>query len=1027
MKCNNSVPFRFIHNISLHLFPPQSRVVAGGGRHPRAKQLRVAKVSPLKHQQHGVTPKDTRRTEEKSSGGLAQPSTSKGKPAQGQAASFVRMQAPQRIGIVGTIGTTAPVSFSKRRSATTLVDRPPHPPSPAAIKPKRHPVEKRRKISAASSNFSEAASTKTEGISHTTLQDKYVSHVDEELGGSGALAPSSPSLGQRGRHESGHTACTAVDVLSAVSSVTLSKASLDSASVGAPMARSTSTPLRGASMSQSSIGCTAEPLEHCSATAARVTSSTSLTSPASSSKLAGLSASSSDLVSRSSAVHSRVSSASHSIQGGKQLQSNSLKLEVGLSHLQKIFQEQDKSRPSSVASVGPPGAELEGSGNGSRLLLKSSRAGADMPYVSEHGVEEDQASRRDTDILEETLKRRQERKSVTSPSSASTRRSSVSSFSSAVSMKNWEQTQSGHYESEIATVAALDPTYLAAGGEAGVLKQFLMSDVEGNQTLSKAPCSMGERSAGHQLPSDACAPPQYGAGEEGVGSLLDWNYPVVLPRPSSEATSSSASASEVYHVDDAHSPSSTSTTTSLRTGSCSAGVDGSNRASPVSLRSSGTGQLLAALLSPSEPYSTFPSHRPSLALSSDLAQMSSAHSGSTTMPSSIGELESCPSSPHTAPQTQELMSALTRASPVLSDGSGRPSYQEVGVSPQQVPALYAQASSCNLMASSAASCGSSLGSGGLQGREYTAARGHRKEGSVESNLSLEAASLFQDTELPTQGIGVEEQEGFAIGGVPDGDLTSTCSLHDAVEAEPHALSIQPGSSDGGSLEATQLAGQSSMESLKESKASTESTLVGLEGTSPPGETSSLGRRTDQFVRSTPLPPRTLQPETDCGVSESLSSEAQGQDEGPVCLPQKEGGRGGSLTLDRWQREFDRDEDLSHSTPSRGTPLTELHSVACTDSSVAAGGRAGGDSDFDEESKVHHVELEKEGEEGRRTADKQAEGRSALGSASGGQLNASDILERSKAYSKYSLAVSEATCALQLVTAAYTSLMQFAWM
>lgn len=994
--------------------------MAGGGRHPRAKQLKVAKVSPLKHQQHGVAPKDARHTEEKSSEGLAQLDTSKGKPTQGQAASFVRMQAPQRMGIVGTLGTTAPVSFSKRRSATTLVDRPPHPPSPTAIKPKWHPVEKRRKISAASSHFSEAASTKTEGISHTTLQDMYVSHVEEELGGSKALAPSSPSLGQRRRHESGHTACTAVDVLSAVSSVTLSKASLDSDSAGVPMALNTSTPMKGASLSQSSIGCAAEPQEH---RAARVASSTSLTSPASFSKLASLSASSSSLVSHSSAVHSRVSSASHSIQGDKQLQSNSLKLEVDLSHLQKIFQEQDKSRPSSVASVGPPGSELKGSGSGSQLLLKPTQAGADMPFVGEPGVEEDQASRRDAEILEETLKRRQERKSVTSPSSASTQRSSVSSFSSAVSMKNWEQKQSGHpmpslsnYEGEIATVAASDPNYLAAGSEAGMLKQFLMSDVEGSQILSKAPCNMRESLVDCQSPSVSYAPPQHCVGEEGGGQA--WNYPIVLPRPSSKATSSSASASEVYHVGDAHSPSSNPTAASLRTGSCSAGGDDSNRASPVSLHSSGTGQLLAALLSPTEPYNAFPSQSPGLALSSDLTRLSSAHSELMTMPSSIGELDSCLSSPHTAPQTQELMSALTRASPVPSDGSGRLSYQEAGVSPLQVPAFYAQASSCNLMASSAASCGSSLGSGGLQGRECTTARGHHREGSIENNLSSEAASSFQGTELPTQGIGVEEQERFTIGGVPDGNQPSTHSVHDVVEAVPHALSIQPGSSDGGDLEATQLDGQNSMESLKESKTSTESTLVGLEGTSPPGGTFSLGSRTDQFIRPTPLPPRTPQPEADCSVSEGLSSDAQAQDEGPVYLPQEEGDWGGSLTPDRWQREIDRGEDLSHNAPSQGTPLTKLDSVTCTDSSAAAGGRTGGDSDFDEESKLHHLEPEMEAEEGRRTADKQAERKSTLGSASGGQLSTSDILERNKAYSKYSLAVSEATCALQLRSYCY---------
>ena len=975
------------------------------------KQLKVAKAAPLRPQRHGVALKEARTTGAQPSGALAKPDICKGKPAQGQATSLVHVQVPQKMGIVGKLGTTAPISFSKRRSAnapsiTTLPDRPPPAPSPAAIKPKGQLVGKRRKISPASSYFSEATSPKTEGISHTTLQDTYVSHMKEQLEGNTALPFSSPSLGQRGRHDSGQTAA---DVLSAVSSATLSMASLDNTSVGGPKVPGTSTPLKGASLSQSTIGCAAEAQEHYSA---RATSSTSLTSFASSSKLPRLSAASSGLASHSSVTHSRVTSARQSIQGDSQLQSNSLKLEVDLSHLQMIGPEQNESRPFSAASGSLPGAELEGSGSGRHLLNTPTQAGADMHCSSEFGVEEDQASRKDTEEFEGNLKRIHYGDSVTSHGSASTQSTSVESSTFALPMINREKKQLGiaepslsNYEGGLATVT----DYLPGDTDAGLLKQFFMSDVEGPQTLSKLPRSMMEGSVGHQSPSGAFTPPLH-CVEHGGESLQTWNYPIVLPRPSSEADSSSASTSEVYPGNDARSHSSASsdpTSASLTAGS--ARFANSSRDSPVSLHSSGTGQLLAALLSPTDPYSAFHSPGHSHTLASELAQLSSAHLGSMTMPSSIAELDRCPSSTHSASQVQELLSPLSPASPVLLGESRMPSYQEVDLTnPPQGPALSAQASSCSLTASSAASCGSHLSSGGLRVGPYTTARGHHREGSEGSNASSGAADPSQATEVPTQDIGVREQVGAEVSGPPDvNNLPSfSPSLPDPVELVPHAVSIQPEGSVDVDPETILIGSQTPMGCPQESENSSGSTLIRSEGASSPGEVPSLGRRPDQDKRPTALPPTTLQPEeADPCVSGGLAAVVvQGQDEGPLCSPQEESDGGGSLTPDGRQVGAECSEGQSQDTPSQGTLFTESHSVTCTDSSVTVGECTAGGSHFGQESELLHTELRREGVG--KTADKKAKGITA---SSGGHLTTSDILERNKAYSKSSLAVSEAHC------------------
>ena len=979
------------------------------------KQLKVAKAASLRPlQQRGVAPKEARTTGTTG----AQLSAALAKPdrvAQGQPTSLVRVQVPQKMGIVGKLGTTAPISFSKRRSAnapavTTLPDRPPHPPSPAAIKPKGQPVEKQRKISAASSHFSEAASPKTEGISHTTLQDMCVSCTKEQLETNTALPFSSPSpsLGQRGRHESDQTAA---DVLSAVSSATLSMASLDNTSVGGSKARDTSTPLKGASLSQSTIGCAAEAQEHCSV---RATSSTSLTSFASSSKLPRLSAASSGLASRSSVNHSRVTSARHSIQGDSQLQSDSLKLEADLSHLQMIGPEQNESRPFSAASGSLLGAELEGSGSGRHFLDTPTQAGADMHCSSEFGVEQDHESRKDTEEFEGNLKGIHYGESVTSHGSPSAQSTSVESSTFALPMINWEIKQSGiaepslsSYEGRLATVA--DVNYLSGDTDAGLLKQFFMSDVEGTQTLSKLPCSMMEGLVGHQSPSDAFTPPLH-CVEHGAESLQTWNYPIVLPRPSSRANSSSASTSEVYPGNGARSHSSASsnpTTTSLAAGS--ARVANSSRASPVSLHSSGTSQLLAALLSPTDPYSAFPGAGHSHTLLSELARLSSAHLESMTMPTSITKLDRCPSSAHSASQLQELLSALSPASPVLL-GDGRiPPYQEVDLTnPPQGTALSAQASSCSLMASSAASCGSYLSSGGLQVGPYTPARGHHREGSDGSNASSGAADLSQATELPMQDIGVREEVGDEVSGPPDVNNlpSSSPSLPNRVELVAHAPTIQPGGSVDVDLGTILIGSQAPTGCPQESENSSGSTLVRSEGASSPSEVPSLGRRTDQDKRPTPLPPTTLQPEkaVTC-VSGGLAAEvAQGQDEGPLCSPREESDGGGSLTPDGRQVGAECGEGHSQDTPSQGTPFTESHSVTCTSSSVTVGECTAGGSHFGQESELLRTKLRREGVG--RTADKKAKGQTAS-SASGGHLTTSDILERNKAYSKSSLAVSDA--------------------
>ena len=681
------------------------------------------------------------------------------------------------------------------------------------------------------------------------------------------------------------------------------------------------------------------------------------------------------------------------------MQSNSLKIDVDLSHLQRVLPDQDTSRPSSAASGGSPVAELEGSGSGRHLLLKSTLAGADRR--SKNGVEEDQASRKE-DNLEGALKRSRKGEPVARRRSASTQSTSVSSFSSAVSIKNLDKKKLRHLEpcldndaGGIATVA--DPHYLPAGTDAGLLKQFLLSDVEDTQ----APYSRREGSVDCRSPSATYAPPQHCASGGGGDSLQTWHYPIVLPRPLSKTDSSCAGASDTYPADDARSVSSASSNpTSLGTGS--ADVDESKGASPVSLYSSGTGQLLAALLSPAEPYNAFPDQGPSCALSSDLAQLSSVHSGSVTIPSSAGQLESCPSSALSAPQMQELITALTSSTPVLSGKSGMPSFQEEDFGPTQVPVFSAQASSCNLTASSAASCGSAPSSAGLQVRTDTTARGHQREGSAESNASLEAESLSQGTEMPSWGADFEEQEAVAISGVSGRNLPSTPSLHDQVHAVPYALSVQPGRSDSGYLKSTQLDGQASIGSLKESKTSTESTLVGLEDNSPSTVSPSLGRGIDQSQRPTSQPPRTLQPEVDCRVSEDPAAGTQGQDEGPVPLPQEEGDGGGSLTPVGRQMGTDSGEDLGQHTSSQATTFTESHSVTDTGSSVAMDGCTGGDSAFRADSELLHLEMVREGEDGRI-----AYGQSAAG-ASGGQLTTSDILERNKPCSKYSLAVSGGT-------------------
>ena len=980
--------FHIIISILLY-FSLQSKVVAKGDRNPRAKPVKAARGGQPKHLQHAVALKDTYPAEEQFPVTAAKQDASKGKPAQVQAASFVRTQVSQRaMGIVGALGTTAPVSFSKRRpavppSVTTIANKPPPSPPPVVVKPKRHSVEKRRKISAASSLLSETVSTKTEGISHTTLQDLYVSRVEERLEGDGALVSSSSSFGQGRRPGSSRTG--AVDVLSAVSSATQSKVSIDSTSVGVPPTWNASTPRKGASSSQSSIGSAADAQEHYTATG--VTSSSSLSFPAPSSKLAGLSALGSRLSSPASAAHSRVSSARHSVQVDNQLQSNSLKLEVDLTHLQMVYPEQDESRPSSAASGGLP--EAEESASGRRLLLKPSEVGGDAPCSNDPRAGEVQRRRRDADILEGSLKRRQE--TLSSSSSVSMQRSSASSVSSTVSIKNWEQKQSVHpdsplinYDGEIANAIRSNPKLPAAGSDADVLSQFLVSGAEDMQAPSKAPCSMNDTPIDSQTHFDAYAPLPHRV-EGGEGSQQTWNSPIVVPRPTSKTDSSLAATSELHRAEEAHSPSASSsnlTNTSLRTGSCSAGFDDSNRASPISLHSSSTGQLLAALLAP---------------LSSDLGQLSSAHSGSATMPSSNGEMDSCSSTAHTAPQTPDQLLAHTCDSPVRPDGSRMPSDQEEA---DMSPPFHAQASSCNIMASSGASCGSSRSGGVSQIRVYATTKDHHKEGSVESGSLPEAASVCQVTELLALATGTEEQEVVTIGGVQDGNLLpSTPSLCQAVETAPLSLSAPPGGSVevvvSGDVEAPPFDTQYSLESLKDSKASTESTLLAPEDTSPPNGATSSSRRTDQYRRSPSPPPGLLsQLDGDSDVPIDLAS-GQKHYENTTYSPQDERDQDGLFALDMRQMEFGHGADLGRDASCQGTPSTESQST--THSLFEVGPHADGGGTFDEVQNTLHQEGSTRGE--------QTEGKTALDRARGSQLSTSDILDRKGECSKSSLTVS----------------------
>ena len=133
--------------------------------------------------------------------------------------------APAKIGIVGSLGTTGQVKLSRRKppppNVSSLVDRT-HEKVPRHLRP--------RKISTISSHVSETVSVRSDDISHTTMQDMYVSRIEQRYCGGerGQLYSPSSQSGRPDTRVTGLTGDTEVDILSAVSSATDSQLSAKS-------------------------------------------------------------------------------------------------------------------------------------------------------------------------------------------------------------------------------------------------------------------------------------------------------------------------------------------------------------------------------------------------------------------------------------------------------------------------------------------------------------------------------------------------------------------------------------------------------------------------------------------------------------------------------------------------------------------------------------------------------------------------------------------------------------------------------
>ena len=134
---------------------------------------------------------------------------------------------PAKIGIVGSLGTTGQVKLSRRK---------PPQPNVSSLADKTHDKVPRysrpRKVSTISSQVSETVSVRSDDISHTTMQDMYVSRIEQRYcrGERGQLYSPASQSGRTDTRLTGLTGDTEVDILSVVSSATGSQLSAKSKS-----------------------------------------------------------------------------------------------------------------------------------------------------------------------------------------------------------------------------------------------------------------------------------------------------------------------------------------------------------------------------------------------------------------------------------------------------------------------------------------------------------------------------------------------------------------------------------------------------------------------------------------------------------------------------------------------------------------------------------------------------------------------------------------------------------------------------
>ena len=233
--------------------------------------------------------------------------------------SFVPTNPPGKMGIVGVLGTTGQIKLSERKAPKPVVSSLTHEPLERVST-----QSKSRKPSAVSSHFSETTSVRTDGISHTTMQDMYISSIKQNYCSVPEGGSPSP-LFQPGEQDPclpGYSRGTEVDILSTLSSATGSLSSVESKS------------------STHTNGTSREPLS---------TKQSSYSSYRTGSVRSARNQSSHSTHLKDESSHSKFSSRSkdsaspHTVQhtpGEQVLRSSSLKLNVDLTQLQEI----DKSQ-----------------------------------------------------------------------------------------------------------------------------------------------------------------------------------------------------------------------------------------------------------------------------------------------------------------------------------------------------------------------------------------------------------------------------------------------------------------------------------------------------------------------------------------------------------------------------------------------------------------------------------------------------------------------------------------------------------